>query len=610
MTLYAEYVRDCRQGRLALLSLSTIQGDIKPLIHHLQFAGRFRRSDLVSVLDRFHKLKSRLAPAVPDYRPREANFLADYLAGEASKSLRGLPNQPTCQMARLGRLDVALPYELLLTNQAVVLGEHQSGRVVLALREVLSCSLLLLEKYAVGINDRQGTLLRQLLMATAKLTRALCVEYIGSAEDGLGRLCARQVSAQSLSREARSLIYGSTHREVDISGAHYEILRHTSGEASLPSIMRLRDMISLDCQGSGEEFASFVKLLPLRLLNTGTEQVLSYVTTQGYQLSASTIAVFRTVEALRDIHTPKILCTHRNDLKVSFRNRNYHSCETIESQFMQTFYRNLCVREQLISAIWLHVPDWRPEAPDAPEPYGLCQQSSRRWRVQESKGSVQSLAGSWNHPSAPCMSAWIVQKLSLLNLSSGLVGWGVGACASVVTSGKRRCRSLKVGDQLFPASYSSGCWSGSSSIASSQIHHRISSCREMGHQSCKCCALLRNSSKQWVSWPHRTWRSRIVGLVSFLHCSCLGWLEPCCSRPVGRSQEAPQLRHSRTIRCDGMWVNQEVSDESIRFAEREALNTVFPGFRSILRIVSLAPRYLDVVSRLSSPGSPGNYLYI
>ena len=155
----------------------------------------------------------------------------------------------------------------------------------------------------MSISDHQCTLLRQLVVATAKLTKALCVEYIGSAEDGLGRLYARQISAQSLSREARSLIYGSTHKEVDISGAHYEILRRTSGDTSLPPIMRLRDMISMDCQGRGDEFASFVKLLPLRLLNTGTEQVLSYVSNQGYHLSASPIAIFRTVEALRDIHT-------------------------------------------------------------------------------------------------------------------------------------------------------------------------------------------------------------------------------------------------------------------------------------------------------------------
>ena len=80
MTLYSEYVRDCRKEHLAPLPLSTIQGDIKPLIHHLQFAGRFRRSDLVEVLDRFHRLKSRLAPtAQPEYRPMKPTFLLTIL---------------------------------------------------------------------------------------------------------------------------------------------------------------------------------------------------------------------------------------------------------------------------------------------------------------------------------------------------------------------------------------------------------------------------------------------------------------------------------------------------------------------------------------------------
>ena len=31
---------------------------------------------------------------------------------------------------------------------------------------------------------------------------------------------------------------------------------------------------------------------------------------------------------------------------------------------------------------------------------------------------------------------------------------------------------------------------------------------------------------------------------------------------------------------DGMWLDQEVSDESIRSAERDVLSTVFPGFQS------------------------------
>ena len=52
--------------------LDRIQGDIKPLIGHLQFQSRFRRPDLTSVIDRFHQRRSRIAPLTTECRPREA----------------------------------------------------------------------------------------------------------------------------------------------------------------------------------------------------------------------------------------------------------------------------------------------------------------------------------------------------------------------------------------------------------------------------------------------------------------------------------------------------------------------------------------------------------
>ena len=215
-----------------------------------------------------------------------------------------------------------------------------------------------MEKYAASVPDHERTQLRQLAVATARMTQPLCVEYIGAAEDGLGRLYSLQISAQQLSREARCLVYGQSHKEIDISGAHYETIRRTSGNEALPPITQFRAMIRADCQSEGEEVESFIKLFPLRLLGTHTEHVLTYAFSQGYTLSSKTVAVFRVVEAMRDIVTPKILGKHRNQLEVTFGNRNYHACETIESLFMQTFYRELCSREQLVSAVWLHDGVW------------------------------------------------------------------------------------------------------------------------------------------------------------------------------------------------------------------------------------------------------------
>ena len=130
--------------------------------------------------------------------------------------------------------DVNMPYELLLRHQAIILGPHQYGRTVLALREVPCCPLVLVENYAASQGGRQLTLLRQLVTATQRLTKPLCGECIAAAEDGLGRLYPRQISAQSLPREARYLLYGQNHKEVDMSGAHYEILRRSAGVSQLP----------------------------------------------------------------------------------------------------------------------------------------------------------------------------------------------------------------------------------------------------------------------------------------------------------------------------------------------------------------------------------------
>ena len=53
-----------------------------------------------------------------------------------------------------------------------------------------------------------------------------------------------------------------------------------------------------------------------------------------------------------------MLQKYRSGLEVSFRNRSYHACETIESHVMQQFYRNLSQRVQISSAIWLHDGMW------------------------------------------------------------------------------------------------------------------------------------------------------------------------------------------------------------------------------------------------------------
>ena len=212
----------CHQQDISPLPLDRIQGDIKPLIQHLDFRGRFRRCDLVSLINKFHAKRSRIAPhAITEYRPREANAIADFLAGCASAALNtggsncdGLPDVP---------FDVPTDphYELLLAENAVVLGPHQHGKVVLVLHEFPGCDFRQMAGYAQWRNGQCASAVR-------------CVEYVTPASDAKGRLYARHTSAQNLPRDLRLLLYGGTHKEVDISGAHYELIRALCASTTLP----------------------------------------------------------------------------------------------------------------------------------------------------------------------------------------------------------------------------------------------------------------------------------------------------------------------------------------------------------------------------------------
>ena len=53
LRLYDRYVHICHQNGVSPLELDKIQGDIKPLVNHLQFQGTFRRSDLTISLISF-----------------------------------------------------------------------------------------------------------------------------------------------------------------------------------------------------------------------------------------------------------------------------------------------------------------------------------------------------------------------------------------------------------------------------------------------------------------------------------------------------------------------------------------------------------------------------
>ena len=79
--------------------------------------------------------------------------------------------------------EVNPPYELLLQHNASIFGRHAAGKTILVLREVPACSSQALSGVVPQVDEQTQRLLRDLALATQKLTRGHVVEYVAAATD-------------------------------------------------------------------------------------------------------------------------------------------------------------------------------------------------------------------------------------------------------------------------------------------------------------------------------------------------------------------------------------------------------------------------------------------
>lgn len=365
LLLYERYVGLCLSQNTVPLPLHRIQGDIQPLLSHLRFQTRFRRPDLIAVIDRFHARRSRLAPSsATEYRPREANFVADYLAGQGSALLLHRTETLTA-LEGLQEHEVNPPYELLLKHNASIFGRHAAGKTVLVLREVPACSSHALAGVVPQVDDHTQRLLRDLALATQRLTHGHVVEYVAAATDGNGRLYAKQSCAQHLPKSVRAFIYAQTHQEVDMAGAHYELIRRYVNSNSLPHIDSLRaslgEIWGEDIIVGGEdiivETENISKMFPVRVINAGAPATLRFL--QKHHLA---VAGFVSSIAF-DLDAAKVVCAAdvlrlRPELQTSHTNRYFYACEYLEMQVMSRFVKAIQLRYRCASIIWLHDGVW------------------------------------------------------------------------------------------------------------------------------------------------------------------------------------------------------------------------------------------------------------
>ena len=263
---------------------------------------------------------------------------------------------------RTRSIPVDPPYELLLEANAVILGPHVAGKVMLILQESLGCDKLQLAACLRWNNGSHATAIRHLALATRDVTTPLTVEYLTPASDASGRLYATQICAQRLPRELRLLIYGSTHKEVDLTGAHYELIRAMTGSVTLPPTHllrgRLKETWAGDQSAAPEPLLHEVKMLPIRVINSGAARALKYVADKGLGIPPWIEAFAFDLEAARDIFTAHVRREVRPRVDALAKNRHFFAVEAIEAIFMPLFLLEVRKRTDTPSIIWLHDGLW------------------------------------------------------------------------------------------------------------------------------------------------------------------------------------------------------------------------------------------------------------
>ena len=255
------------------------------------------------------------------------------------------------------------PYDLLLQANAVIVGPHQDGKTVLILQEMPGCDLLQMAQYAQWMDGKCAGEVREIAFATRQCQVPMSVEYLASSMDGKGRLYARHTCAQTLPRILRLLLYGATHKEVDISGAHYELIRAMCASSSLPSVRQLRSWLqqlwsSWLESANAAAVQNAIKLFPIRVINSGTTQAIAFLTGLTLPVPSWLTAFAYELEAARNAFTTHIKAVIRPRLEVEFRNRHFYAVEAVEGIVMQLFLLEVRKRCLVPSILWLHDGFW------------------------------------------------------------------------------------------------------------------------------------------------------------------------------------------------------------------------------------------------------------
>ena len=365
VVLAAKYFAEVRPKRIV------IKGDNRPVIDFLNNVGKLRRSDLQSLLDTAqHLMAFSLPPLIWSYTPRQFNRCADFLAGIAQDHAREHFAHAPEYMSSLSPFPFPLPS--LSSLLAPVFNPSPSPSTpTFTFTEVSSFPLPLLPllfrhfKHAPAI-IRYLRALSNLRMCTLQ---PLSVLYRPTSSDsyGYGRLYCSPLGAQKLPKILRSLLFGNTHYEVDLTGSHYQFFSRLARnllQLPLPSIADLRTLLREDMVATSSDFLTHhptaPKDLPTILLNSTLGDTVTHFNSLGYYPS------FQILAALRAIYNakPRVLdaIEHRFGKRtlntLTSANRPFHILEHVETLRLKHFATYLCQHSDVASLIWLHDGVW------------------------------------------------------------------------------------------------------------------------------------------------------------------------------------------------------------------------------------------------------------
>ena len=197
-------------------------------------------------------------------------------------------------------------------------------------------------------------------------SHCLSVGYKPTIDAFGGRYYAVGNAAQRLPRQVRLLLFGNSHWEIDISGAHYELMRRQCKAAAvhlgLPPIAQAREYLreALSTHIAEGSVEAVVKTWPLVIINSATPQeAIEYLKKRFTgELSYSLVSFAREVfSASRYVmNHPPPWCPPVADR--SGRGAPFHFFEVLEQQVTWAAYSFLQPRVGFTSAIWLHDGFW------------------------------------------------------------------------------------------------------------------------------------------------------------------------------------------------------------------------------------------------------------